>query len=125
MTRATLVTGCDAETREAAIADELAHDPQAGSAAVILEGLPIAAALFSPSVQVARIAPDCPCCTGRLTMQVTLNRILRSAPEHLYIGLASAAHLDQFRHFLMQPPYAALLTLTEDIRLSDHPVTTA
>jgi hypothetical protein len=119
MTLTTLVTGRDADAREAAIAAELAVDPQGTSAALILEGLPIAPIEFESSVRVVRIAPGCPCCTGKLTMQVTLNRMLRFAPERLYIGVANDAHLDQFRHFLMQPPYTALLALTGDIRLQD------
>ncbi len=119
MTLATLVTGGDADAREAAIAAELAVDPHGAAAALILEGLPLAEVEFKSSVLVARIAPGCPCCTGKLTMQVMLNRMLRSAPKRLFIGLANDAHLDQFRHFLTQPPYAALLALTGDIRLQD------
>jgi hypothetical protein len=48
-------------------------------------------------------------------MRVTLNRLLRSKPERLYIGMATASHIDQLRAFLSAPPYDNLLTLTKDL----------
>lgn len=126
MTLTTLVAGSDADARESAIVAALTADSSYATTALILEGAAnLAAVSFDSSVHTIRIAPGCPCCTGKLTMQVTLNRILRRPPERLYIGLANAMHLDVFRNFLEQPPYAALLTLTEDIRLTDHLTTSA
>lgn len=118
MTLATLVIGARASARETAIA--AAIDPHL-STALILEGLPngkspLDAFTGISSMQTARIAPGCLCCTGNLTMRVTLNRMLRNAPERLYIGLATTTHLDQLRRFLTQAPYDALLTLTDDLR---------
>ncbi|MBS1186410.1 MAG: hypothetical protein H6R04_428 [Burkholderiaceae bacterium] len=121
MTLTTLVAGQDAQAREAAIAAAIASGGQADDTALIFEGSPAVKTEFNPAVRLIRIAPGCPCCTGRLTMQVTLNRILRQPPARLYIGLANAAHLDAFRDFLTRPPYASLLTMTEDIRLPDSP----
>jgi G3E family GTPase len=112
----TLVTGTSAVAREAAIAAALA--PQVDTA-IILEGIPDAnstldAAAF-PQLRIARIAPGCLCCTGNLTMRVTLNRLLRGKPEQLYIALATSAHIDQIRAFLSAPPYDNLLILTKDL----------
>jgi hypothetical protein len=118
VTLATLVTGSRASAREAAIAAAIDISQ---TTALILEGLPDGSTQLDGiaalhNVHVARIAPGCLCCTGNLTMRVTLNRILRRPPAHLYISLATAAHLEQIRNFLLQPPYDKLLVLTEDIR---------
>lgn len=119
MTLTTLVTGPTAAKREAAIAALL--EPQL-STALILEGLPDGGAgaldgnMHSATLLVSRIAPGCLCCTGNLTMRVTLNRMLRKHPDHLYIALANAEHLDQIRLFLSQAPYDSLLQLTADLQ---------
>lgn len=120
MTAVTLVTGSSYAAREAAIAAAL----QPGiSASAILEGLPdgkpdspLQQAL--PAQQIVRIATGCPCCTGSLTMRVTLNRVLRQAPQHLFIALADTSHLAQFRAFLRTDSYSRLLTLTEDLHIA-------
>lgn len=113
-----LVVGGNAAAREAAIASAL--DPTLATA-LILEGLPDGASRFEslslPRLQIARIAPGCPCCTGNLTMRVTLNRLLRRSPERLYIGLASAAHLEQVRAFLTEPPYGNMLQLAQELHV--------
>jgi G3E family GTPase len=112
---ATLVTGTSAAAREAAIAAALTPDVRT---AIILEGMPDANSgldAISSRLQIARIAPGCICCTGNLTMRVTLNRLLRAKPEQLYIGLATSAHLAQVRTFLSAAPYDNLLTLTKDL----------
>jgi len=118
VTPTTLVTGASAAAREAAIAAVIA--PGAGNA-LILEGLPTGITRLdslaeSPDIHIARIAPGCLCCTGHLTMRVTLNRMLRRQPKRLYIGLATADHLDRIRDFLTQPPWNNLLLLTEDLQ---------
>lgn len=112
MTLVTLVAGGDAGAREAAIAKVLAESDL--STALILEGMPLDALDFDASIAVSRIAPGCPCCTGRLTMQVTLNRILRHPPQHLYVSIANEMHLDAIRDFVSQPPYDSLLTLSDN-----------
>lgn len=118
MTPVTLVANGDAGAREATIAERLAALPQSGAhCAAILEGIPENAAHFDPLVRVSRIAPGCPCCTGNLTMRVTLNRLLRPPPAHLFISIADATHLDAIRHFLTQPPYDGLLTLNDTITI--------
>jgi hypothetical protein len=63
---------------------------------------------------IQRIAPGCPCCIGNLTMRVTLNRLLRKSPHHLYISLASNEHLLTIREFLQTAQYKDLLTLQEE-----------
>ena len=120
MTAVTLVTGSSYAAREAAIAAALRPGM---SAFVILEGLPngkpdspLQQAL--PPRHVLRIASGCPCCTGSLTMRVTLNRVLRHAPQQLFISLADTGHLQQFRTFLRTDSYSRLLTLTEDLHIA-------
>lgn len=120
MTPATLVLGGSGAAREAAIAAAL----QAGQqTVVILEGLPDGKSASPLELALApqdirRIAAGCICCTGSLTMRVTLNRVLRHPPQRLFISLAGAGHLAQVREFLGTPSYAALLLLTDDIRIS-------
>ncbi len=113
----TLIIGGTASTREAAIATVI--DP-ASANALILEGLPDGASRLdalaaSGHVQISRIAPGCACCTGNLTMRVTLNRMLRRHPTHLYIGLATSEHLAGIRAFLTQAPYDKLLHLAKEL----------
>lgn len=121
MTLATLVTGAAAAAREEAIARAIDSERKVEHlTALILEGLPDGSSRldeFQPSslFHVARIAPGCLCCTGNLTMRVTLNRMLRHKPARLYIGLATASHIDQIRLFLSQAPYDKLLQLTKDL----------
>jgi G3E family GTPase len=109
--------------REAAIAAAITADIDSDiPISLILEGLPDGASQLDDitdlkRVHIARIAPGCLCCTGNLTMRVTLNRILRQAPARLYISLATAAHLEAIRNFLQQPPYDNLLSLTNDMAL--------
>lgn len=117
MTLATLVVGATAAQRETAIANAL--EPGTDTT-IILEGLPDGSGGLEQSehfsrLRIARIAPGCLCCTGNLTMRVTLNRMLRHRPSHLYIGLATDTHLEQIRQFLSQTPYSDLLQLTKDL----------
>ncbi len=117
MTLTTLVTGVTVAARDAAIAAVIESGV---STALILEGLPDGKAFLelatgSSSLHIARIAPGCLCCTGNLTMRVTLNRILRRPPARLYIGLATDEHLENIRAYLTQPPYDKLLGLTKDL----------
>lgn len=92
--------------------------------ALILEGLPNGVSPFDehlpPWLTIVRIAPGCICCTGNLTMKVTLNRILRQHPERLYISLADSRHLPQIRQFLQQEPYDKLLGLTKELSIESR-----
>lgn len=112
----TLVIGGSAVRREASIAE---NSDSSLDTAVILEGLPAGTVLLEESekLHVTRIAPGCMCCTGNLTLRVTLNRLLRRHPQHIYISLATSAHLDTFRRFLSSAPYDNLLTLTQDLQV--------
>jgi hypothetical protein len=117
LTSVTLFTGKLAAQREAAIAARI--DP-AIATALILEGLAsgkaeletLAAEAAFPLV---RVAPACMCCVGNLTLRVHLNRLLRPAPQRLYISLASDEHIDKIRAFLSAPPYDGLLTLENTV----------
>jgi len=111
MTLVTLVSGGDAAQRETAIAARL---DQANRNAVLLEGLPSGNATLDglvPAPLLARIAPACMHCTGNLVMRVTLHRLLRQQPQHLFIAVATDEHIAQLRQFLSVPPYDALLSL--------------
>jgi hypothetical protein len=117
----TLVIGPSAAVREQAIFDrlQLSNLHQSGArSGVILEGI---ASGNSPldslpaHVLFARIAPGCLCCAGNLVLRVTLNRMLRQRPDHLYIGVARSEHLDQLRSWLQAEPYDQLLRLTPDL----------
>lgn len=117
----TLVSGGRAADREAAIAQALR--PQQATA-VILEGLADGNSILadlaeaSPlSLQLLRIAPGCLCCSGNLVLRVTLNRLLRHPPAHLFISLADATHIEQLRTWLTASPYDVLLTLAPDLLL--------
>lgn len=84
---------------------------------MILEGLangsePFAQLDGTTPLSIVRIAPGCLCCSGNLTMRVTLNRLLRQRPSQLYISLANSQHLAQIEAFLSAPPYTEWLTLT-------------
>jgi hypothetical protein len=109
----TLVTGHSAGAREAAIASAL--DPDVDTT-LILEGLASATAFPDfPKLRIMRIAAGCLCCTGSLTMRVTLNRVLRQSPQRLFISLANSEHLEKIRSSLRQSPYDNLLALTNDL----------
>ncbi len=112
MTETRLVHGGDAQTREQAIARHC----RAGIPTVaLIEGLAGTELTSSGDLTVMRIAPGCPCCTGRLTMQVTLNRLLRNPPAELFLSLADASHLTSVRNFLQQEQYCARLQLGPDL----------
>lgn len=121
MTLVTLVTGTSISARESAIAAALEPSEPA---ALILEGIPdgasrldlLAGDTSNYPLRIARIAPGCLCCTGNLTMRVTLNRLLRHLPQRLYISLASSEHIEHLRAFLSQAPYDKLLQLTKDLQ---------
>ncbi len=113
MTELRLVHGGDAAAREAAIAR---HLRPGATAVALLEGLASDTGLEpSDTLQVIRIAPGCPCCTGNLTMQVTLNRVLRHPPATLFLSLADASHLESIRSFLQQEQYCVRLMLGPDL----------
>ncbi len=118
----TLVSGGRAADREAAIAHALR--PRQATA-VILEGLADGNSILAdlaehpPSpLQLLRIAPGCLCCSGNLVLRVTLNRLLRHPPAHLFISLADATHIEQLRTWLTASPYDVLLALQADLLVS-------
>ena len=115
MIPATLVIGASPAAREAAVRAALVP---AEHTAIILEGIPDTQSGLesaSPTLQIVHIAPGCVCCTGNLTLRVTLNRLLRAKPDRLFIGLATSTHITQIRAFLSAPPYDNLLALTKDL----------
>ncbi|MGK5026586.1 GTPase [Janthinobacterium sp. RB2R34] len=128
LTPLTLVSGGRASDREAIIA--LALPPQQSNA-VILEGLADGNSLLadlaeqtSPpaALDLLRIAPGCLCCSGNLVLRVTLNRLLRHPPAHLFISLADATHIEQLRNWLAASPYDAWLALEPELVITDSPL---
>jgi len=118
MTVLSLVLGGSANDRERAIAADLPSDM---ACAAIIEGLPSGAAPLNElppevSLDIIRVAPGCPCCTGNLTMRVTLNRALRRSPERLYLSLSDATHREQVLLFLQSPQYVDLLKIGPELR---------
>ena len=115
-TLTTLVTGKRAAAREAAIAGLI--EPGI-STALLLEGLPDGTDPFAhhppEALSISRIAPGCFCCTGNLTMVVTLNRLLRQRPQRLYISIATNTHLAEIERLLSEPPYDAWLSMTRTL----------
>lgn len=113
---ATLVHGGRASTREEALA--ICVNPNIRSV-IILEGLPdgkdAAALRANDNLQIIRIAVGCMCCSGNLVMRVTLNRVLRDKPAHLYISVANQEHIEQLRFCLTHVPYDAWLSFNQDI----------
>jgi hypothetical protein len=119
MTALTLVSGADYAGREAEIAIRLASLPVTSRCAAILEGLPQGqmTLLSAPMLQVHRLAPACMCCIGNLSLRVTLNRILREPPAHLFLALATVSHLENILAMLQQAPYDGLLQIREHLQL--------
>ncbi|MFL6658607.1 MAG: GTPase [Massilia sp.] len=113
-TLVTIVTGASVGARDALVA---AHLQPSERTAAILEGIPDGKSTLDASDKLVlhRVTPACLCCTGNLVLRVTLNRILRTRPDRLYIGVANTDHLDQLRSWLQQPPYDQLLELTPDL----------
>ena len=116
----TLVSGGSYAQREAAIAASILNFPGGETIAVVLEGLPDGTKHISEtsSLRLHRIAPGCMCCIGNLAMRVTLNRIFRHPPSHLFVSLSSPEHLDKIELFLQQPAYNHLLILDQNLQLT-------
>ncbi len=119
MTLVRLVHGGDAAARERAIAGEI---PPGTAAVALLEGLATESGLSSTeSLTVLRIAPGCPCCTGSLTMRVTLNRLLRHPPAILFMSLTDASHLTSVQSFLQEEQYCGRLELGPELNCGRAP----
>ncbi|MBI3284434.1 MAG: GTPase [Burkholderiales bacterium] len=110
-TALTLVSGGSYAQREAAIAAALPQLLPGLTVAVLLEGLPDGQPELQagPQLLLQRIAPGCLCCIGNLALRVTLNRLLRRRPAHLFLAVAGTAHLENLRLTLQQAPYDHLL----------------
>jgi hypothetical protein len=114
MTLLRLVYGANQSVREQAIKTQV--NPELFTIA-LLEGMAFNHASLDPleSLKVVRMAPGCPCCTGKLTMRVMLNRALKEKPDHLFLSLANSAHLVSVRDFLQEDQYCGRLELGVDL----------
>ncbi len=108
MTIVTLIYGGSSAAREATIA-ALAVNTQ--NTVAIIEGLAGEGATLAKGVPVIRIAPGCPCCTGKLAMRVILNRTLRQGPDRIYLSLAHPDHLSGVINFLEEDQYRERLKI--------------
>jgi G3E family GTPase len=64
------------------------------------------------------LAAGCPCCTGRVILQVTLARALRaSRAGRAFVELGDAAHLQGLERALSESPLALSLDLSRPICL--------
>ena len=120
MTLVSLVFGGNQAARERAIAAAIASDI---SSAAIIEGMPSGESALDDKTQESdlelfRVAAGCPCCSGNLTIRVTLNRALKRRPARLYLSLSNAAHKSQVLDFLQEPQYLALLKIGPEIDCS-------
>lgn len=120
MTLVSLVFGGNQAARERAIAAAINLGV---SSAAIIEGMPSGESALEEKTQgsdleLFRVAAGCPCCSGNLTMRVTLNRALKRRPHSLYLSLSNAAHKPQVLNFLQEPQYLALLKIGPDIHCS-------
>jgi hypothetical protein len=120
MTRVTLVVGGDSTRREMAIA---ARAVPGQRITALVEGLPSTVVLQGgpaapPAMQVIRIAPGCPCCSGNLSLRVTLNRALRDNPDQLYLSLANREHLAGVINFLQEDQYQSRLEISQTLDCS-------
>ena len=79
--------------------ENLAADLPAGDALAVMLTSPRLTAAFPglrlpPGAIVHAVSGGCPCCIGRVTLQVTLVRLLReSRPRRLFVELAGTDHL--------------------------------
>lgn len=69
----------------------------------------------------AALAPvSCPCCTGRVEMQVSLTRLLRDRkPERVFIELSDEAHLSTFARVVAEWPLAQYVQSARPVRLPE------
>jgi len=59
-----------------------------------------------------RVPSGCPCCTGRVAMQVELARALREArPERVLIEVLSGEHVDRIERALRDEPLGRYLSI--------------
>ncbi len=120
MTWLTLVHGGSGAAREAAIAAEV---DRSQTSAAILEGIASGSSALnslaeSSVMKLIRVAPGCPCCSGNLTMRITLNRVLREKPARLFLSLANAEHKAKVREFLQEAQYREHLELGPELDCS-------
>lgn len=69
----------------------------------------------------ASLAPaSCPCCTGRVELQVKLARLLRERrPARVFVELDDEAHLATFERALAEWPLAQYVQAARAIRLPE------
>ncbi len=62
----------------------------------------------------------CPCCVGRVELQVNLARLLREArPTRVFVELPDASHLAAFRRTLAEWPLSQYVRAARALRLPE------
>ena len=65
-----------------------------------------------------RLPPACPCCTGRIVLQVELTRVLREMrPSRVLLELTDAAHAESLGRALAAWPLAQHFNLCRTVEL--------
>ena len=64
------------------------------------------------------LAAGCPCCTGKVVLQITLARALRATRAgRAFVGLCDAAHLEGLERALSESPLDLSLEISRSISL--------
>ena len=85
-----------------------------------------------PRPNVRALSAGCPCCTGRVVLQVTLARLLReTGATRVFVHLPDASHAASLGRVLSEPPLGQsvmagrIITLPDDARLAAGTLETA
>jgi len=76
--------------------------------------------VFSPGAgpNLKLLAAGCPCCTGKVVLQVTLARALRvTGAGRAFVELSDAAHLESLERALSESPLDLSLMISRSISL--------
>lgn len=75
-------------------------------------------ALPSPGPNLRSIAAGCPCCTGKVVLQVSLARALReTGAVRAFVELPDPAHAETLKRVLGEPPLSLSVAIARSILL--------
>jgi len=71
-----------------------------------------------PAANVRAVQSGCPCCTGRVVMQILLARLLReTGAKRAFVELPDAGHAITFARVLAEPPLGQAVAAARQISL--------
>ena len=74
----------------------------------------------APRQNVRVLSAGCPCCTGRVVLQISLVRILReTGASRAFVELTDAGHAASFERVLTEPPLGQSMVAGRPIRLPE------